>query len=281
MRALDWRLISWAALACVASPSCASSDEQGATMDVEVQFAVQVNGAAFECGRAYPDIGTHKDAFTPRDLRFYVHELVFSDAEGKTHPLELVQDGKFQVDDIALLDFEGHTDACNEGTPEVNARVIGTLPEGEYRGLSFKLGLPFARNHADQTLAPSPLNLSGMYWTWQSGYKFFRFEGESPTVGGWIFHLGSTGCNGTLAGGVTECTAENVATVRLADHEPGHAVVLELGKLLSGSDFSTRPEGDVGCMADASDAECAPLFERLGLPVADKAASAQVAFHAQ
>ena len=36
-----------------------------------------------------------------------------------------IQDGKWQLDDLALLDFEDGTSSCVNGTPEVNDRVTG------------------------------------------------------------------------------------------------------------------------------------------------------------
>jgi hypothetical protein len=37
---------------------------------------------------------------------------------------------------------------------------------------------------------------SGMFWSWQDGYKFFRFDarvrGSDGRTSGFVFHLGST-----------------------------------------------------------------------------------------
>jgi len=48
------------------------------------------------------------------------------------------------LDDLALLDFEDGTGGCVNGTPDVNDRVAGTVPEGHYTGLRFTLGVPFS-----------------------------------------------------------------------------------------------------------------------------------------
>jgi uncharacterized repeat protein (TIGR04052 family) len=249
-------------------------------MALSVRFVAEVHGAPFRCGQAYDDMGTSRGRFTPRDLRMFVHDLALIDEHGEAQPLALDQDGAFQVDDLALVDFEGAATGCDEGTPETHVELRGRAPAGRYRGLTFKLGVPFAHNHADQALAPSPLNLTSMFWTWRDGYKFVRFEGESDGAG-FIFHVGSTGCDGDLAGGTTRCSAENVATITLPDYEPGQAVVLDLGLLLAGSDLAALSPTEAGCMSGPDEAECGPLFERLGLPFGARPAAAQQVFRAR
>ncbi len=77
----------------------------------------------------------------------------------------LEQDGVWQHEDVALLDFENKAGACANGTVELNTSVRGTVPAGtRSSGLRFKLGVPFALNHANAATAPSPLNLTAMFW---------------------------------------------------------------------------------------------------------------------
>ena len=103
-------------------------------------------------------------------------------------------------------------------------------------GVRFTLGVPAALNHGNQATAPAPLNFSGMFWTWQDGYKFLRTEGK--TVGGrgtFMMHLGSTGC---LPGatGQTDCTNLNMPDIRLTGFDPASQPIgIDLAALLSGS----------------------------------------------
>jgi uncharacterized repeat protein (TIGR04052 family) len=97
-------------------------------------------------------------------------------ADGKGVPLTLEQDNKWQYKNVALLDFETGDNGCSNGTPDTRDIVKGTAPAGSYRGLRFKIGVPFELNHQDPTLAPSPLNLTSMFWTWQGGYKFIKID---------------------------------------------------------------------------------------------------------
>jgi hypothetical protein len=51
-------------------------------------------------------------------------------------------------------------------------------PAGEYRGVEFRLGIDPARNHAGaQTGVLDPVR--GMFWMWNTGYIFLKFEGHS------------------------------------------------------------------------------------------------------
>ena len=56
---------------------------------------------------------------------------------------------------------------------------IGPVPSGEYSGIEFLIGVDPARNNAgvqSGTLDPA----RGMFWTWNTGYIFFKLEGHSP-----------------------------------------------------------------------------------------------------
>ncbi|MDD2700988.1 MAG: metallo-mystery pair system four-Cys motif protein [Sideroxydans sp.] len=147
-----------------------------AAQKVELRFAVKVGDAPFACGRSYEGIGTTKSRITPSDLRFYVSEVALIDARGNAVPLQLEQDGVWQYRNLALLDFEDGTGPCRNGNSGLHTSVVGSLPKGDYRGLRFTLGVPFDLNHGDPTIAYSPLNLSAMFWVWQSGYRFVKID---------------------------------------------------------------------------------------------------------
>lgn len=142
---------------------------------VTIEFAGQVGEAAFACGETY-SLGTEATPVTALDFRFYVSQVALLDAAGNEVPLVLQQDGRWQHQDIALIDFEDRSGACANGTPEVRTQVVGSVPAGDYTGLTFTMGVPFGLNHIDSTLAPSPLNLTSMWWNWNAGYKFARID---------------------------------------------------------------------------------------------------------
>jgi len=254
-------------LGCTGKPD--DTADSGALVNVPVTVAFRgVAGAAdFSCEAPATGIGSTSTTWTPLDFRFYVHGFELLDASGAATPLTLTQDGLWQVEDVALLDFEDRGGTCINGTPETNSVVTGEAPAGTWTGLRFRLGVPFALNHGDVATAPSPLNVSTLFWSWQMGYKFARIDGRTTGLDdGAIFHLGSTGCMTDDQGEVTGCDAENVATITLDGFDPGAGTVIaDLAGLFQGVDMDTNAGGDSVCMSGGTDPECGQIFANLGL----------------
>jgi uncharacterized repeat protein (TIGR04052 family) len=243
------------------------------TQDVTIAFAANVGDQAFSCDGAFDGLGASATTVTITDFRFYVHGVELRDAaSGDWVAVALTQDGLWQHQDVALLDFEDKTGNCGNGTTETNARVVGQVPAGSYDGLRFKLGLPFELNHGDAATAPSPLNLTGLFWNWQGGYKFLRVDSlpvgaDSP----FNLHLGSTGCDGDPStGAVVSCSRPNVTSIELAPFDLAASVaVADYAAVIAENDLSTDQGGGPGCMSGQTDPECEPVFRHLGLDVAD------------
>ena len=70
-----------------------------------------------------------------------------------------------------------------------NNKVSFEIPEGNYTRIEFSLGVPESLNGTDNPDfdaslydQDSPLSLSkGMYWTWNSGYRFILMDGRTNT----------------------------------------------------------------------------------------------------
>ena len=97
-------------------------------------------------------------------LRMYVSNVALVRADGSEVP----------VLGLTLTEFKA-------GGPMQNVSVFkGDAPVGEYRGLRFDVGVPRDLNHLDASAQSAPLGLdSGMFWAWNPGYIFFRFEGKA------------------------------------------------------------------------------------------------------
>jgi uncharacterized repeat protein (TIGR04052 family) len=179
------------------------------------------------------------------------------------------------------------------------------VPDGNYKGLAFDIGVPFVQNHGDATLAASPLNLTAMFWTWQAGYKFIKIDlatsgqplpapmkmvadgatDHSATMKddgpkGWSLHLGSTGCasDSRTPPPMAECANPNLVAVRLDGFMPGmdgmDTVVIDPAPVLAGANVDVNaPETAAGCMSFPKDDDCPPVMSALGLPY-DGAAAA-------
>ena len=264
-----------------ATPPAASS---AGTQPVTLRFAAQVNGQPFACGQSYGGVGTTRSTITPSDYRFYVSEVQLIDATGRAVPVTLTQDGTWQRDGLALLDFENGSGPCRNGTAAMNGSVRGTVPAGRYTGLRFTVGVPFAANHGDPTTAPSPLNLTAMFWTWQAGYKFIKFDtattGQPSTAAaphsqgggdasGFSVHLGSTLCASPsrTQAPQAECGSPNRITVQFDNFDAAtQTVVADIGRVLAGANVDVNaPGSSPGCMSFPKDADCPPVMGALGL----------------
>ncbi|KAM3094588.1 MbnP family copper-binding protein [Phormidesmis sp. 146-12] len=270
------------------------------TQPIAIRFAAKVGKQPFACGSNY-SLGKPATNQTLSDFRFYVSEVALIDDQGKAVPLTLEQDNKWQYQNVALLDFENKMGACVNGTTEMRDRIVGTVPKGNYTGLKFTLGLPSGLNHEDSTLAPSPLNLTGLWWNWQFGYKFARIDLQSPTMApmggrqkhqepggeassGFPIHLGSAGCQaGTASEKPSRCDFPNRATIVLTRFDPAkNLVVADLTQLVATTNLNqNQPKTAPGCMSEPDDRNCVGIMANLGLPFMSKPAVTQTFFRVE
>lgn len=270
-----------------------------ADQPVTINFAAEVAGQPFACAGSYPDLGSSAAEMRFSDFRLFVTAPAMVRADGSLQPITLDQDGAWQVGDVALLDFEDGTGSCSgTGNAGLNTALRGSVPEGDYAGLAFTIGVPFAQNHGDPTLAAAPLNTTGMFWSWRGGFRFVRIDmvpaGGMPAMPkadavaqgasghgnatGWFLHLGSTGCvadSGTQP--PTSCTNPNHVPVVLPDFDPSsNVVVLDPAPVVAGADLLVNaPETSPGCMAFSGDADCNSVMPKLGLAYDGIAAGSQ------
>lgn len=274
------RILALAAVTALAAPALADQP-------VTINFAAEMAGAPFTCAQAYEGIGVTDSTVEVADFRVFVTNARLIGADGTETPIALDQDGVWQVDNIALLDFEDATGTCVNGTPDMNTSLRGTVPAGEYTGLAFDIGVPFELNHGDPTLAASPLNLTAMFWNWQGGYKFIKIELSSTGLPvthdanrGWALHLGSTGCasEARTVPPTEACANPNLVDVRFDSFDPAaDTVIFDVAPVLAEAnvDYNT-PETSPGCMSFLNDDDCVPVMSRLGLPFRDIAAGEQL-----
>ena len=268
------RLVTWMALSALA---LGCGDGSSSSQQVELAFAAMVGAEPFVCGQEYSDLGADGASLVLSDFRFYVQEVELKNSAGTWVPLVL-DENKFQSGNVALLDFCGDI-----GTEEMNERAVGTVPAGQYDGLRFKMGVPFEINHANHSTAPSPLNLTSLFWNWQGGYKFLRIDSGQFSANDWRMHLGSTGCEGDAqAGGVTSCANSNRVEVEWDTFDAdANTVVADYAALVDGATLGDDQAADFGCMAKPTDTDCGPLFQNLGLPFGGQPGGTQSFFSAE
>lgn len=155
-----------AAVALIAFASGCSSSRSAITAPVEIDIEHRVGTAPLRLG------GTGYrtpagDEFTVDHLRYYLSNFRLRSADGRwfANPQSpQSSQGYFLVDAAAK---------------ETQTLRIGPLPQGDYSGIEFLIGVDPERNHAGAQagdLDPA----RGMFWTWATGYIFFKLEGHSP-----------------------------------------------------------------------------------------------------
>ncbi len=227
---------------------------------VRIQFSAVWQGAAIGCNDVEISLS---------DLRFFVSDLALVDRSGELHPISLVKDSRWQQPNIGLVDLEDGQGSCLNGTRDIHSTLTGMTDPADFVELRFTVGVPFALNHANPLLASAPLDDAAMHWHWRSGYKFLRAGVSAGDDGMWI-HLGSTGCEGTVQD-IRSCQSPNRVSVSLPGFSPSDRIGVDLSVLFAGVDLADGERSD--CSSGPAESACAPMFEALGLPFSDQAAS--------
>ena len=268
--------------AALALAACSTVPNSPKTAQVSLNFAAQINGQPFACGQRYDGVGTTRSSITPSDFRMYVSEVKLLRQDGSAVPVQLAQDGIWQHQNVALIDFENGTGPCRNGTTATNTAVRGQVPAGNYVGVELTVGVPFAQNHQDPTVAPAPLNSTAMFWNWQGGYKFIKFDTTSSGINDqqpaganamgpvtrYSVHLGSTACaSESRTQAPSACQNPNRMTVRLNQFDLAkNTVVVDMGAVLAQANVDVNAKGtSPGCMSFPKDADCTHVMNALGL----------------
>ncbi|MFN8287932.1 MAG: MbnP family protein [Chitinophagales bacterium] len=111
-----------------------------------------------------------------------------------------------------------------EGVDSTYELEIENVPAGSYTALKFIIGVDSLKNTAPVSERTGDLDVatsaSDMYWTWNSGYIFYKIEGTSPaapydTMMGmsmFYYHIGGYG-------GYSSSTINNIQSVNLTAPE--------------------------------------------------------------
>jgi len=140
---------------------------------VTLNFRVTANGEPLQSGTDY--INGAGETYTVSSFKLYVSSFSFQNS------------GTSQISTIDPSVF-----LINMQDPaSMKANVI--LSAGQFNQLTFYVGVDSTRNVSGaQTGSLDPVN--GMFWTWNTGYIFARFEGSSPVstnVGNsFVYHIG-------------------------------------------------------------------------------------------
>jgi cytochrome c peroxidase len=286
-----------AALAALLTASLAACSDTERTRDIELQFDARIGSQRVACGAPLAGVGENGRTTSLKDLRFFVHDVQLIDGKGKHVALEMPND-EWQFKNVALLDFEDKTGDCKNGSPQTNALIRGKAPAGDYKSISFRVGVPSDLNHEDPGKLRAPLGDNSLYWGWKLGFIFLRLDlamadTSSDQAAAFEVHLGADQCSSTK--GTYACGRPNVPEVTLSGFDwERDKVVFDLAALLEQvtvasrplqppNMMSTPPEGVAGCASGDSDPDCEPVFSAFGLDLAKGSVtgSAQTAFSVQ
>jgi len=201
----------------------------------------------------------------PANQDFRVTQMTFYISE-----LKLLIDGNWQDVDFFPSDTQTEHTAIIDLTPRcadasVQTQVQLPLAIGYHRfagadAVRFTLGVPFDENHKDPLTQPAPLNEPSMFWSWQRGYKFLRWDLQQISSGrGWSYHLGSVGCvsASALRAPETPCALPNRVEITMQKDSSDGFVFVEAQKLLMNIDLSSSS----GCMFNVPrEADCDQLY---------------------
>lgn len=149
------------------------------------------------------------ETYNVTKLKYFVSNFIFTKSDGSTYIVP--QDSSYFLIDESNNDRH---------------KAAMYIPEGEYKTVSFLLGVDSLRNTKDISQRTGDLDVtqaaSDMYWSWNSGYIFFKIEGVStsvPAMGGvYNIHVGGFG-------GYSTPTPNNLKTVTLDLSARGSAKV--------------------------------------------------------
>lgn len=191
------------ALICAAFvASCKKDDAPAYNANVKAELSVEFDNVA---GSSDLQLNTATytnsvgESLRITKLKYYVSNFVLTNVDGTVFTVP--QDSCYFL-----------IDESDENTHEPSLHV----PEGEYKTLTFMVGVDSLRSTMDISKRTGTLNPSGvasdMYWNMNNGYVFFKMEGSSPVISAagnsFQYNIGGYG-------GYSSPTPNNLKTVTL------------------------------------------------------------------
>jgi hypothetical protein len=155
-----------------------------------------------------PVVGMFKmefeNGFGSRDLK--LNDSVYINSSGDSLRFSAVN---YYISNVKLTKTDGSTwsEPSSYHLVQLSSPVsalisISNVPAGNYSGYSFTIGVDSLRNVSGAQSGALDI-INGMFWDWNSGYKFIVIEGTSPQssmMGAFEYHIGGfKNSNGTNA----------------------------------------------------------------------------------
>lgn len=277
------RILTLIAGGALLSACGGSSTDTASTRSISIPFEAVAGTTTISCDASLQSLGLGGSNVSLADFKLFVHDVRLVTDEGAEIAVTLDEDN-WQTDGIALLDFQDKGDNCNGDNKPVNTSLRGSVPNQSVviAGIRFRVGVPSSHNHNNVATAPAPLNLPGMFWNWQGGYKHLRFDVQ-PQGGvtrpgdaewsnsNWNIHLGATNCSPDprVDPNTPEdvvCEYNNRPEIDLTGYAEDASVIrIDYAALVIDNELSEDEAGAPGCMSGITDPECTNVFDNLGL----------------
>lgn len=149
-----------------------NTDEPTATSgDFKLEFSHDFDGEALDFTKSYTNGSGENLEFTK--VRYYISNVKLEH-----------MDGTVWAEENSYHLVDGSDDASQTIT-------FSNVPVGSYHSISYMIGVDSIKNVSGaQEGVLSPAN--DMFWSWNSGYIFFKIEGNSPQAADskFIYHIG-------------------------------------------------------------------------------------------
>lgn len=228
-------------------------------LTMTIPFAAGMPTGDLQCGVSYPGVGSSKSEVEFSEFSLYLHDVQLRNQDGQWVPLRMRDDGVWQREGVALLDFLGHGSAAcvGGGTPEKNQSIVGFLPEGNYQAIRFTVGVPASHNHIQADMAVAPFNRQRMWWSWTSGFRYLKADVTARSRRGdgsliekphYFSHLGASNCSQDPTTKAYRCLDPRLATIELAIDPARQGVMISPMALFAGDNMAIGR----GCMGQHS-----------------------------
>lgn len=182
MKKILYVLISYSTAILLVGFVSASNKEDTGTLTLN--FKHLFNNEPLELGKEYTN--AHGEMFTVKTLNYFISNIKLKLSDGSEYVVP--QDSSYFL--IRQSDLSSQ---------KIQLR---SLPKAKYKAISFMIGVDSARNTMDVSKRTGSLDIagtaSGMYWSWNSGYIFLKFEGKSTVIpdslsNNFYYHIGGFG----------------------------------------------------------------------------------------
>ena len=165
--------------------SCKPEDHDALTGKgpVTIELENRAGAAPFAFGTNYVTAGG--DTVNFATFKYYVSNFVLVKDDGSEYVVP--QAGTYHLVDAAVTGS--------------NSITLADIPAGKYTGIKYIIGVDSLRSTTDVSQRTGDLDPAGagadMYWSWNSGYIFYKIEGTSPQStevnNVFMYHIGGYG----------------------------------------------------------------------------------------